>query len=51
MAESILARGDADLILFARELLRAPYFPRRAAMELGASIKAPVQYERAWRHD
>jgi 2,4-dienoyl-CoA reductase-like NADH-dependent reductase (Old Yellow Enzyme family) len=47
-AEAILARGDADLILFARELLRDPYFPRRAAVELGASIQPPRQYERAW---
>ena len=47
-AEAILARGDADLILFARELLRDPYFPRRAAVELCASIQPPRQYERAW---
>jgi 2,4-dienoyl-CoA reductase-like NADH-dependent reductase (Old Yellow Enzyme family) len=47
-AETILASGDADLILFARELLRDPYLPRRAAVELGASIQPPKQYERAW---
>lgn len=46
--ETILARGDADLILMARELLRDPYFPRRAAAELGVALDAPVQYERAW---
>ena len=47
-ADAILERGDADLVLFARELLRDPYFPRRAAAELGARIEAPVQYGRAW---
>jgi 2,4-dienoyl-CoA reductase-like NADH-dependent reductase (Old Yellow Enzyme family) len=47
-AEAILARGEADLVLLARELLRDPYFPRRAAAELGAAIEAPAQYRRAW---
>jgi len=47
-AESILAQGDADLILMARESLRDPYFPRRAAAELGVRIEPPVQYQRAW---
>jgi 2,4-dienoyl-CoA reductase-like NADH-dependent reductase (Old Yellow Enzyme family) len=47
-AEDILQRGDADLIEMAREFLRDPYFPRRAARELDATIRAPEQYERAW---
>jgi 2,4-dienoyl-CoA reductase-like NADH-dependent reductase (Old Yellow Enzyme family) len=47
-AEDILQRGDADLVEMARELLRDPYFPRRAAKELDAAIRAPEQYERAW---
>lgn len=47
-AEAILARGDADVVLLARELLRDPYFPRRAAAELGVAIEAPPQYQRAW---
>ncbi|WP_329740780.1 NADH:flavin oxidoreductase/NADH oxidase [Dyella sp. A6] len=47
-AEAILAEGAADVISIARESLRDPYFPRRAAHELGASIQAPVQYQRAW---
>ena len=47
-AEDILGRGDADLVFIARELLRDPYFPRRAAAELGARIDPPVQYGRAW---
>jgi 2,4-dienoyl-CoA reductase-like NADH-dependent reductase (Old Yellow Enzyme family) len=32
----------------AREMLRDPYWPRRAAKALDAKIKAPVQYERGW---
>jgi len=47
-AEAILEHGEADLVLFAREVLRDPYFPRRAAAELGVAIDAPVQYRRAW---
>jgi NADPH2 dehydrogenase len=47
-AESILENGEADLIFLARELLRDPYWPRRAAKQLNAPIKPPVQYERAW---
>lgn len=47
-AEAILERGDADLILMARESLRDPYFPRRAAAELGVRIEPPVQYQRSW---
>ena len=46
--EAILARGEADLVLLAREMLRDPYFPRSAAAALGATIAAPVQYARAW---
>lgn len=47
-AESIIAAGDADLVLLARELLRDPYWPRRAAMELDVRIDVPRQYARAW---
>ncbi|MGH8121710.1 MAG: NADH:flavin oxidoreductase/NADH oxidase [Rudaea sp.] len=47
-AQEILERGDADLVFFAREMLRDPYFPRRAAQELGVEIKPPDQYLRAW---
>ena len=47
-AEAILANGDADVILLARELLRDPYFVRRAAREFGHELTgAPVQYGRA----
>ena len=47
-AAAIIAAGDADVVLIARESLRDPYFPRRAASELGVKIPAPVQYQRAW---
>ncbi|MGB2668205.1 MAG: hypothetical protein WAK48_29710, partial [Candidatus Acidiferrum sp.] len=47
-AETILRNGQADIVLLARELLRDPYWPRRAAQILGVKIKPPVQYERAW---
>lgn len=49
-AESILVEGQADMIFMARELLRDPYFPLRAAKELGYDeMPWPVQYERAKR--
>jgi len=49
-AEEILTNGQADLIFMARELLRDPYFPLRAARELGYDeVTWPVQYERAKR--
>ena len=47
-AAEIVERGEADVVLIARESLRDPYFPRRAAQELGASLPAPAQYQRAW---
>lgn len=46
-AESILVNGGADLIMMAREFLRDPYFPLRAAHELNENISWPSQYERA----
>jgi 2,4-dienoyl-CoA reductase-like NADH-dependent reductase (Old Yellow Enzyme family) len=47
-AETVLTNGQADLVFLAREFLRDPYWPRRAAKQLGVTIKPPVQYERAW---
>jgi 2,4-dienoyl-CoA reductase-like NADH-dependent reductase (Old Yellow Enzyme family) len=47
-AETIVRTGQADIVLLAREMLRDPYWPRRAAQVLGQKIKGPVQYERAW---
>jgi 2,4-dienoyl-CoA reductase-like NADH-dependent reductase (Old Yellow Enzyme family) len=47
-AAAIVANGEADVVLMARESLRDPYFPRRAAQLLDAQITAPAQYRRAW---
>jgi 2,4-dienoyl-CoA reductase-like NADH-dependent reductase (Old Yellow Enzyme family) len=46
-AETILQKGDADVVLLARALLRDPHWPLRAARELGVDIAWPRQYERA----
>ncbi|MET0425686.1 MAG: NADH:flavin oxidoreductase/NADH oxidase [Actinoplanes sp.] len=46
-AEEILTTGQADLILLGRELLRDPYWPQRAAADLGAELHRPDQYARA----
>jgi 2,4-dienoyl-CoA reductase-like NADH-dependent reductase (Old Yellow Enzyme family) len=46
-ADTIIQQGQADFVIMARELLRDPYFPLRAAHELGHEVKWPVQYERA----
>ncbi len=46
-ADDIIQTGQADLVIMARELLRDPYFPLRAAHQLGHEVKWPVQYERA----
>ncbi len=46
-ADHILRTGQADLILMAREFLREPYWPLRAARELGQQASWPVQYLRA----
>ncbi|WP_210479152.1 NADH:flavin oxidoreductase/NADH oxidase [Naasia sp. SYSU D00948] len=50
-AEEIIASGRADVVLLARELLRDPHFPLRAAHELGVRLDYwPPQYLRArWR--
>jgi len=49
-AEHIVHSGQADCVLLARELLRDPYFPLRAAMELHGDDNAtpPKQYARAF---
>jgi len=46
-AERILAEGSADLILLARQLLREPRWPLRAAQVLGAEVPWPAPYARA----
>jgi 2,4-dienoyl-CoA reductase-like NADH-dependent reductase (Old Yellow Enzyme family) len=49
-ADEIVWKGDADLVLLARELLRDPYWPAHAARVLGeaAAVPPPRQYARAW---
>lgn len=46
-AEAIVGSGQADVVLLARELLRDPYWPLRAARTLGTSVPWPEQYLRA----
>ena len=46
-AEHILHSGQADLVFMAREMLRDPYWPLRAARELGVPMTYPVQYVRS----
>ncbi len=46
-AENIVKEGKADLVSLAREFLRDPFFPLRAARELGVDVVYPMQYERA----
>lgn len=49
-ANGIIASGQADIVLLAREMLRDPYFPLHAAAELGETASWPVQYLRAAPH-
>lgn len=47
-AQAILDEGSADVVQIARESLRDPHFPIRAALALGATdVPIPPQYERA----
>jgi 2,4-dienoyl-CoA reductase-like NADH-dependent reductase (Old Yellow Enzyme family) len=46
-ADAIVRSGQADLILLARQLLRDPYWPLRAARHLGVAVEWPPQYRRA----
>ncbi len=46
-ADEIIASDSADAVMLARELLRDPYWPLRAARVLGIDVKWPSQYERA----
>jgi 2,4-dienoyl-CoA reductase-like NADH-dependent reductase (Old Yellow Enzyme family) len=47
-ADDILCNGAADLIFLAREFLREPYWPIKAAHALGTATPLPVQYARAF---
>ena len=46
-ADAIIRSGQADLVLLAREMLRDPYWPLRAARDLGHDASWPAQYLRA----
>ncbi len=46
-AEHVLRTGQADLVLLARQMLRDPYWPLRAAARLGEDAPWPRQYLRA----
>lgn len=47
-AEAIIANGAADLVILAREFLREPYWPIKAAEALGAEAVIRPQYGRAF---
>ena len=47
LADEILDRGDADLIVLAREFLRHPYWLLHVAREFGFRVPWPAQYLRA----
>ena len=49
-ADAIICQGHADLVLLARQMLRDPYWPLRAAQALNRTdaLQPPVQYARAW---
>lgn len=46
-ANDIIAKGQADIVLLARELLRDPYWPLHAAHALQVDVDWPPQYSRA----
>jgi 2,4-dienoyl-CoA reductase-like NADH-dependent reductase (Old Yellow Enzyme family) len=46
-ADHIIRTGQADIVLLAREMLRDPYWPLRAAHDLGQTASWPAQYLRA----
>jgi 2,4-dienoyl-CoA reductase-like NADH-dependent reductase (Old Yellow Enzyme family) len=46
-ANDIVAKGEADLVFLAREMLRDPYWPVHAAAALGEEASWPAQYLRA----
>jgi 2,4-dienoyl-CoA reductase-like NADH-dependent reductase (Old Yellow Enzyme family) len=50
-ADAIITKGQADVVLLARELLRDPYWPLHAADLLGRQVPWPPQYLRAAHRD
>jgi 2,4-dienoyl-CoA reductase-like NADH-dependent reductase (Old Yellow Enzyme family) len=47
MASQILRHDKADVVIFAREFLRRPYWPIEEASEMGVPLTWPAQYLRA----
>jgi 2,4-dienoyl-CoA reductase-like NADH-dependent reductase (Old Yellow Enzyme family) len=47
-ADEIIRKGQADLVLLGRELLRNPYWPLQAAQQLEQPAPIPPQYLRAF---
>jgi 2,4-dienoyl-CoA reductase-like NADH-dependent reductase (Old Yellow Enzyme family) len=47
-ADEIIRKGQADLVLLGRELLRNPYWPLQAAQKLEQPAPIPPQYLRAF---
>lgn len=46
-AETIIRTGQSDIVILAREMLRNPYWPLKAAKQLNVDVDWPVQYLRA----
>lgn len=51
LAESVLQRGEADLVAIGRGHLRDPYWANSAALALGGTVQVPPQYYRAFRRE
>ena len=52
-ADEIIRKEQADMIMLARAMLRNPYWPQHAAIELGETCRTrvPVQYFLAWKDE
>jgi 2,4-dienoyl-CoA reductase-like NADH-dependent reductase (Old Yellow Enzyme family) len=48
-ADAIVRQGRADAVLIARQSLRDPYWPLRAARELEVEFPVSFQYVRGWQ--
>lgn len=49
-AETILEKGDADLVALGHGILYDPHWPWHAAATLGAQVRIPAQYLRSEPH-
>jgi 2,4-dienoyl-CoA reductase-like NADH-dependent reductase (Old Yellow Enzyme family) len=47
-ADEVIRNGRADLVFMGRQLLREPYWPLRAWVELRPGVEAPIAPEYAW---